>query len=258
MLHFASLLLTFSVSEPAPFPTPDSLRELAPVASVAVAPAKRPVRRRVIHILNWHFVPKNQFAADLNGQRDVPLTEDEMDEAFEEFRDDVESVQTEQLQVLRVLIRKHGLKQVHVEGLAVEAVPKFQKLLRTLKTTRKGVFSGNSPLDLFIQDEFKKDLLAVGAAGQLVMSGELKKVLPTETKKSLKDASPFDAEGKVRLDEAQIERRENVIVKHLMKGGPLVVVILGGGHDLSNNLPEDCEYIRVAMKEYRRASSQEE
>lgn len=83
-----------------------------------------------------------------------------------------------------------------------------------------------------------------------MMLGELKEVLPTETEESLEDGAPFDAKGNVMLDADQIEKREDVIVEHLLNGEHVVFVVLGGAHDLSDNVPDDCEYVRVATKKY--------
>lgn len=250
---FVSLILLVANSDITELSAPADqiLKSLPGVDSVEVVPAKAERKRRVIHLLNWHFVPKEQFKADLNSQRDEPLTEDELDERYEQFRDDVEAVQIEQMNLLRVLIKKHGLQELYCEGLAVKEVGKYRKLLKTLKTTRKAVQTGDSPLDRFIQYEFRSDLLMIGAAGQLLMSGELRDVLPTETVESLKAGAPFDANGDIVLDEKQIEEREDVIVEHLFKGGPVSVIILGGAHDLSNNLSDDSEYIRIETKAYR-------
>lgn len=233
-------------------PADQILKSLPGVESVEVIPAKAARKRRVIHLLNWHFVPRKQYEADLNSLRDKPLTDEESFEEFQKFRDEVEAVQQEQIKLLRVLIRKHGLKKLFCEGLAVEETEKYRSLLATLKRSAKYVNRGDSPIDLLVQHEFQNDLLMVGALGRLLMEGELDDVLPTETQESLQAGAPFDAEGSVKLDDSKIEQREDVIVEHLLKGGPVSMIVLGGAHDLSDNLPNNCEYIRVATNEYRK------
>ena len=231
-------------------PADQILKSLPGVESVEVIPAKTQRKRRVIHLLNWHFVPREQYEADLNGLRDEPLTNDESFKEFQKFRDEVEAVQQEQIKLLHVLIRKHGLKKLFCEGLAVEETEKYRSLLATLKRSAKYVNRGDSPIDLLVQHEYQNDILMIGAPGRLMMNGELNDVLPTETQESLKTGAPFDAEGSVKFDDSKIEQREDVIVEHLMKGGPVSFVVLGGAHDLSDNIPDDCEYIRVATMKY--------
>lgn len=253
ILSLILLILPSDITEPSA-PADQILKSLPGVESVEVAPAKTDRKRRVIHLLNWHFVPMDQYGADLNGLREEPLTEDELFDRFEEFREEVETVQKEQIELLRVLIRKHGLQKLYCEGLADEEVEDYRRLLATLKRSGKYVKHGDSPIDLLVQHEYQNDILMIGAPGRLLMKGELDDVLPTETQQSLKAGAPFDAEGNVKFDEAKIEQREDVIVEHLLKGGPVSFVVLGGAHDLSDNVPDDCEYIRVATKKYNELS----
>lgn len=37
-------------------------------------------------------------------------------------------------------------------------------------------------------------------------------------------------------------------MKNVVGGGPVSVLILGGAHDLSDNVPKGCQYIRVGTK----------
>ena len=113
MLSLILLILPSEITELAA-PANQILKSLPGVESVEVVPAKTDRKRRVIHLLNWHFVPMDQYGADLNALRDKPLTEDELFDRFEEFRDEVEAVQKEQIALLRVLICKHGLQKLFV------------------------------------------------------------------------------------------------------------------------------------------------
>lgn len=231
-------------------PAGQVLNSLPGVESIDVVPAKLKPKRRIIHLLNWHFVPFEQFSADLNGLRDEPLSEDELFDEFQTFRDEVQAVQDEQQKLVRDLIRKHKLQKLYCEGLTVEETGAYRDFLATLKKHSERVNDGDTDIDRLLRWQYRNDLLMVGVPGKLMMSGELKEVLPTETNKSITDGAPFDAKGNVQLNEAQIEKREDVIVEHLLKGAPVVFVILGGSHDLSDNVPDDCEYIRVATKKY--------
>lgn len=50
------------------------------------------------------------------------------------------------------------------------------------------------------------------------------------------------------FDEDYLKKREDAIVRNMPKGG---LLILGGGHDLSDNTSPDCEYLRITTKAYQ-------
>jgi hypothetical protein len=58
-------------------PAADLLRQLPGVASVEVVPAEGKPARRLIHLRDFHYVPRDLFALELCGQGAV--TEEEMD-----------------------------------------------------------------------------------------------------------------------------------------------------------------------------------
>ena len=41
------------------------------------------------------------------------------------------------------------------------------------------------------------------------------------------------------------------MVKLIPDGRKTPVIVLGGAHDLSDNVPADCEYIRITTNQYR-------
>ena len=44
------------------------------------------------------------------------------------------------------------------------------------------------------------------------------------------------------------------MVKLILGGRMTAVIVLGGGHDLSDNVPAHCEYIRITTEQYRRVA----
>ena len=104
-------------------------------------------------------------------------------------------------------------------------------------------------------DEHKERLLEMGAAGRLLISGELEDVLPLEDAEALANAKPISPSGGVKLDPVKIEARHDAQVKALMKEGPVAVIVLGGAHDLSSSVQRlgggNCEYLRVTPKRFR-------
>ncbi|MHC4403898.1 MAG: hypothetical protein ACYTG0_29930 [Planctomycetota bacterium] len=84
------------------------------------------------------------------------------------------------------------------------------------------------------------------------MEGKIKAVLPAEEAKAYEAADPVAKDGTVVLDSVKIEARQDAQVKRLLGGGRFALIILGGAHDLSDNLDRlsrgQAEYIRVATK----------
>ena len=65
-------------------------------------------------------------------------------------------------------------------------------------------------------------------------------------------ANPVAEDGTVVLDPDKFEARQDAQAKRLLDGGRFALIILGGAHDLSDNLRRlsggQAEYIRVATK----------
>ena len=73
----------------------------------------------------------------------------------------------------------------------------------------------------------------------------------------LNAANPVTADGQVRFDALKVQTRHDAIVKNVLKEGSFGVMILGGDHDLSENVRRlggwQCEYVRVTTKRFREA-----
>lgn len=136
-----------------------------------------PSSHQIIHVLNWHFIPKAMFAVALQDQFDEPITDDETDRQYAEFLDEVEAVQQEQMTLLRGLIQKHGVKHIFLEGFSHEQLPAFRKRIEALRKFQKHMPKGDSLIERLMMEEFRSDLLDVGAPGRLVIAGEVE-VLP--------------------------------------------------------------------------------
>ena len=100
----------------------------------------------------------------------------------------------------------------------------------------------------------------IGAAGRLLVSGELEDVLPLEDEEPLNAANPVTADGQVRFDALKVQTRHDAIVKNVMKEGSFGLMIVGGDHDLSENVRRlgegKCEYVRVTTKRFREAAGE--
>lgn len=199
-------------------------------------------------------------------QKIILKDQKELDEKYSAFLDDVEAVQEQQLTVLRSLIKKHKLKGVYLEGLTEKSYKRVLKTIETIKKDEKAKPTSVDPDDEFAEfdnDEFfnaviaainKTHLLELGAAGQLVVKGELKTLIPAEDSKAFEAANPFQSDGTVVFDKKADEAREDAIVRNLLKSDGVVVIVLGGDHDLADNLKRigsGCKYERVAVPKYR-------
>ncbi len=94
--------------------------------------------------------------------------------------------------------------------------------------------------------------------GRLLVSGEIEDVLPLEDDEPLDAANPVTADGQVQFDALKVQCRHDAIVKNVLKGASLGLMILGGDHDLSENVRRlgdgKVEYSRVTMTRYREAA----
>ena len=70
-------------------------------------------------------------------------------------------------------------------------------------------------------------MVKFGAAGRLLVSREIKDVLPLEDDEPLDAANPVTADGQVRLDVLKVQTRQDAIVTNLLKGGSFGLMILG-------------------------------
>lgn len=244
----------------ATLPGPDAsvLRSLPGVHSVVVHPARNGSTHRIIHIRNWHFVPKADFAADLRSLERESLSDDEIDSRYEAFLAEVDLVQAEQRELLICLIEHHGVKQVFIEGLTKEEMPAFQKRINVLRDFEKHKPKGDSPIDLFMLDMNRHDLLAIGAAGQLYLRAKLEDVLAAENVFAFHQANPVGDDGKVVFDEKRNAIREDAVVRTLFDARSMAVIVMGGAHDLADNAERvsqgTCEVVVVTMKAYQKVA----
>lgn len=258
LLFSASIILCLHFAVPFVFcDDPDllsQLRNLPSVHSVKTTPTKSKPKQIVIHLLNWHYVSKEDFAADISDLSDGKLTEDEIDKRYFEFLNDVEAIQKEQKQILRYLIKHHKVRSVYIEGLTEKNLTAFNSFIKTLREFE--VQEGDGALDLFFKEQYRRDLMQMGAPAQLKIRGLLNSVLPLENADAFEAANPIGKDGKIRINEELEEKREDEMIKILVKGQGIKVIVLGGGHTLNDNLNrmklDSVLYVRVSSKRYEK------
>jgi len=222
---------------------------------------------RIVHILDWHYVSKTDFGADLRSQSAEPISDEEIDRLHAEHLDEVERIQQQQMELLRVLIQSHGLKRIHKEGLAEKDVLIFEAKVAAFREFGNKLLALNgsigsddkSPALITqieeLESQHRRDILQLGAAGRLLLSNEIESVLPLEESEAFAAANPVGEDGKVSIDQGKNEAREDAQLRILLNGDPLSVVVLGGAHDLSDNMrrmPDaKAEYIRVEYQAWK-------
>src|SRR5262249_42061692 len=100
------------------------LGQLPGVAQVELAFAVPKPSHRIIHLRDWHYVPRDLSALDLRQAHGRELTEAEIAALHEELLLRVELVQLEQA-LLRCLARHHGLRRLLAEGMTAKDAPLY-------------------------------------------------------------------------------------------------------------------------------------
>lgn len=224
---------------------------------VVAAPAQT-----IVHIKDWHLVSRARFVTDLRESLGA-ISKAELEQAYEDHLQAVEAVQHDQLAILRQLIAEHGLEVVYYEGFTRELMPAFELQVRRARESSEALTTIQADLrqvQLEIEQveraggmaedyqrelqgaledgllEHRLDMLRIGAAGQLYLAGEIKQVLPLDERATYEASEPVGPDGRIVLDAVRIEAREDAQAAILSRGGAFVVAILGGAHDLSDNL----------------------
>ncbi|MAX39921.1 MULTISPECIES: hypothetical protein [Gimesia] len=130
------------------------LRNLPEVHSVTSTTTESKPKQIIIHLLNWHFISKEDFASDLSNSSDGRLSEAEIDKQYLEFLNDVEAIQKEQKQILRFLIKKHKFQSVYMEGLTEKNLTAFNSFVKTLREFE--VPEGDGAFDLFLKEQYRR------------------------------------------------------------------------------------------------------
>jgi len=161
----------------------------------------------------------------------------------------LEANQRDQMTLLMRLIKEHNLKGVYVEGLTEKNHKGTQRLIETLKKYEQTKTDpAESEIDRLVADQNRLDRLELGAAGLLVVSGKLETILPAEESAAFDAANPVKSDGSIKFDKEAEERREDAIVRNLLKADSVAVITLGEAHILADNLRRlgsDCKYKRV-------------
>lgn len=244
------------------------LRNLPGVVEIEVKVRVEKPTHRIVHLRDWHFVTRDWFAIDAHNSSETQLTEKEIDDLYRDFLLQVDAVQTEQLAILRRLIKDNGLKRIFVEGLSTEEWPNYLErisVLRDMEQTqitmlrkqlgeaRKLKASEIEQRVLALLDEHSIRLLEIGAAGRLLLAREIEELLPLEDSVLYDQANPVTSNDRIHFSRDRVRAREEAQVKAVLSRAVCGLVILGGSHDLSESVRRHvgCEYIQVTTKRFK-------
>jgi hypothetical protein len=223
------------------------LGQLPGVARAEVGVQAEKPTCRIVHLRDWHFVPRDLFTIELRQTGGREWTAEEIEQQHQELLLEVEAVQLEQLAVLRCLIRHHQLGDIR--GLLQGMDPDTDRH-RKAKQIEAEIAE--------MLHQYRVRLLELGAPGRLLIAGEIDEVLPLDDAGLLDRAQPVTPEGKVRLDPEKLKARQDAQVQAVRAKGGLGLIVLGGAHDLSDCVRRlgrgQCEYIRVTTRRFQEFS----
>jgi hypothetical protein len=247
----------------------ETLRTLPGVAGVEVLVPVADPRHRIIHVRDYHHVPRDLFALDAKHAAGRTLSGEELDRLYATLLNNVDAVQRQQELILGALADQYGLRQVLVEGLTDEGQRNYDGIVNGFKATAdrldalraeaKEVEGDGSMLAHLerLARGVRTDSLPYGAAGRFAGRGLLK-VLPLDDAGPLNAANPVRPDGTVRPDPAAVAARNDAQVRRALAGNPVTVIVLGGDHDLSAAVRRlgngAAEYIRVTPRSYVEAA----
>lgn len=190
----------------------------------------------IVHILDWHFIEYAEFKADVEDQ----IGADQIENQYVVFAREVQAVQDQQELFLNAMA-KAGHRDVWIEGL----IPEFERAFIHIchAAARNGLYESPNPI-------------SVGAAARLFVKQQIR-VHALDTDNGLRLTKPLDSAGKLReVSQADIEKRENLMMQQLRQHKGVAIVVLGGAHDLSNNVPKGTKLVVVTVKGYRKAAGE--
>jgi len=258
-------------------PADEILHQLPGIVNVEVHSAKGKAKGRLIHIRDWHFVPKPLMVLDQETLRGRELSAREIDTIWEEHLLEIDLVQVEQMAALRCLVKYHGLQRTFAEGLTKEGMEVYRERIRVAKEIEDGLrkqkaeaeallngkanekaISVVNEADRLLAEHKREVLLELGALGRLQVADVLKTVLPLDDPILLDDDSPVRNGNRAVPNVAKRKARNDGHVRAVL-GADFALIVLGGSHDLGESMKAvapDWEYIRVTTRRVKEVAGE--
>jgi len=195
--------------------------------SPEVMQAEQPVKAAhcIIHIRDWHWVPYGYVAAELPA--DAP--DSVVMESYIQHLNEVREVQEEHFRLLRRPCLSR-IRTLYREGLTPDVQPLFRRISLTLWRGHRSLPPARHLLE-------RPNVLSLGVPGRLIATGLLKDVRAADTDSTLALTSPIGESGRLRtVPPVAMEQREDHMVQLMRQSGDSCILILGGAHDLTDNV----------------------
>ena len=182
--------------------------------------------RCIIHIRDWHWVPYEYVSAEL--PEDTPS--EVVAATYVRHLNEVREIQDEQFTLLKRLIDR-DVTTIYREGLTPDIQPVYRTLSQVLWKRHEQIPEVGDEL-------FKRpNVLSLGVPGRLIAKGHLKTVHAADTDETLALTDPLQNDGRLReVTQSDIEKREDHMVRQMLKHQGHCIIILGGAHDLTDNV----------------------
>ena len=145
--------------------------------------------------------------------------------------------------------RDHSVKTVFLEGLTEADLEKYRKVAASLASWKEPEES--DPNREFLRQQHRKHLLALGATARV----EGLDVLPAEDSEILELMRP----GKV-TNQGKEFREDAILLTAMASEERVVVIIMGGVHDLSDNferiVADGVELVRLQVEAHYKAETE--
>jgi hypothetical protein len=89
----------------------------------------------------------------------------------------------------------------------------------------------------------------LASTNQLLIDNDIKAVIPDEDAAAYRAATPVQ-DGQVVFNEKANEARADAIIGNTLRASGTAVLVLGGAHDLSDNVPAGVRLIVLTVKGY--------
>ena len=231
---------------------------------------------RIVHINDYHSLPRPRFAKAVQIVCPDLLSKEEFHDWHQSHADQVELLQASQAKLLLWLVDYHGVREVFQEGISEENVPELMgrvDLLRKIAPERQRLDRERLALSQQIseaeaagrdssalrkrRDELvtiRDYVLNCGAIGELLIERPAVRILPAEDTQAYEQARAGLYDPSYRLGDRRFQARDAAIVHNLLSHGPCAIIVLGAAHDLSDEVKKQshgrCEYIRVTTTNY--------
>lgn len=221
--------------------TIETLRRLPHAKTIEIIPAKGEPKRQIIHLLNRSFVDQATFVSKLYENSETTLSSTDVKHAWSVYVSRLETLQEQQAQVLFALLRFNELGgPVYIDGLSAMEVSQHRANAQSFEKWDEIGDDAMNPSD---RDRNQLEYLKLGAS--IRVPGMIVRVTENRTDQVTRNVN-WNLNPNSDFNE-----RESAIVQNILAAkATVVVLIMDGNHDLSDNIPDGVELVRATVTGY--------